>query len=212
LSGSSIVSALYLDAQPVLAARDILLRQIHSPEAASQLPPEQPDVVVVGDRYLELAGSALGRLSPEQVIRATDFRDATGLINRLSAFFPATVQQAATQIELDPGQATILLNGTRIRLTPREFDILNHLYSAPSHSVTRKEFFRKIWGGLKVCNKVLDVHVSNLRKKIQAHGLRIQFTKPDSFTMTLPPAPADADDPAPAGDGPDMLLMAATGV
>lgn len=229
--------SVYLDAQPLLATRNIDLLVLSCDNsgtiATESVRPLQikfgtPDLVIVAKDHAACASTVLTTLAQNPLIwqnggtnaeaqsigDIVPFRDATDLITRLIKFFAASRVQKNIEIGLDQKNSQIILNGDRIRLTPREFDIFNYLYAAQDHTVARKEFFRQIWSGLKVCNKVLDVHVSNLRKKIQGYGFRIHFTKPDGFTLLLPVPAADPDDAA-ANEGSTpspALLLAATGV
>jgi DNA-binding response OmpR family regulator len=90
-----------------------------------------------------------------------------------------------TNIELNKTKRIIEINGHKIKLTKREFEIFNRLLLEPVRSVARTEFFSTIWSGLQVCNKVLDVHVSNLRKKVLPYGIIIKFVHPGSFEIVL---------------------------
>ncbi len=81
---------------------------------------------------------------------------------------------------------------TPVVLTPREYQILRLLYDAPGYSVTRPSVFVAVWSGVKVCQKVLDVHVSKLRKKLKPLGLTITFVRPNNYVLVLDPAAAVA--------------------
>lgn len=65
-------------------------------------------------------------------------------------------------------------------LTPKECQIL-YLFSQSSKSkVAKKEILEKIWKSTAVTTKTIDVHISNLRKKIAEIGLTIRFSE-DSY-------------------------------
>lgn len=78
--------------------------------------------------------------------------------------------------------------GVEVVLTPREFQILGLLYDAPDHCVTRASVFVSVWDGVKVCQKVLDVHVSKLRKKLKPLGISINFVRPSNYVLEIPGA------------------------
>lgn len=209
-------SSPYFDAQPLLSIRNIHLIMLEKNQLGifelSALPPlvrqfGAPDLLIIGKDYADLQGALMIQFDHKpkiwsehpSTLNADDlpslpFRDATSLINCLQTFFDQTRPAPEPNLQLDPENCSIAYNGQLIRLTPREFDILKHLYIAPGHSVSRKDFFNHVWKGLKVCNKVLDVHVSNLRKKVHQHGISIQFVKPGSFEMSFVPEAA-ADTP-----------------
>lgn len=71
-----------------------------------------------------------------------------------------------------------------IQLTPKEFQILCILGEKANGTANRTEIHKAIWGETKVGNKTLDVHLSNLRKKVNHLSLDVLFVAPDSFKIT----------------------------
>ena len=186
----------YAAAQPLLATKDIDLlifcREELGPLSHQILETsvEQlgaPGLLIVGDSYLVEKSMVLDflKVAPE-VWSETQVKakDTAELIELLGLHFVDT--DLNTKIELNKTKNSVEINGKIIKLTSREFEILDHLLIAPEHIVARADFFNSVWSGLKVCNKVLDVHVSNLRKKVQPHGIKIRFVRPGSFEIVLP--------------------------
>lgn len=68
-------------------------------------------------------------------------------------------------------------------LTTREFDILSAIHDAPNQSLSRKDLLQKVWGSARLSAKALDVHLVNLRRKIQPLGLDVRFRRPDQFVL-----------------------------
>lgn len=61
------------------------------------------------------------------------------------------------------------VKGTEVMLTPTEFDILALLVQSPSRVFTREILMNKIWGyDYYGDGHIIDVHISALRKKIEA--------------------------------------------
>ena len=67
---------------------------------------------------------------------------------------------------LDPARREVTRAGTPVKLTPREFAILEILMRHPGQLLTRSELGERIWGDLGDISNLVDVHVCNLRKKI----------------------------------------------
>lgn len=63
----------------------------------------------------------------------------------------------------------------KIELTTKENKILDALFEKGNQGLTRSELIEVGWNNLNVYHKTLDVHLFNLRKKIQALKLEIQF-------------------------------------
>lgn len=70
-------------------------------------------------------------------------------------------------------------------LTSKEFQILSTLRSAPGMAMTRQQIQDSVWSDLHVGNKTFDVHLYNLRRKIDTLGIRIDFDPPHSYRITL---------------------------
>jgi DNA-binding response OmpR family regulator len=63
--------------------------------------------------------------------------------------------------------------GKRIQLTPKEFQLLEYLALNSGYVVSRSMIAEKIWGhGFESYSNAIDVHVNNLRKKIDRSGSR----------------------------------------
>jgi DNA-binding response OmpR family regulator len=66
----------------------------------------------------------------------------------------------------------VMVHGSEVLLTPKEFDILECLAADPGRVVTRQEILETAWDAHWYGpTKVLDVHVASLRRKLGAPGL-----------------------------------------
>ena len=70
-------------------------------------------------------------------------------------------------LRVDPDAHEATLDGARLDLSPREFDLLQYLAQHAGQVVTRRELLTNVWqmpyGG---ADKTVDVHVSWLRRKL----------------------------------------------
>jgi two-component system response regulator RegX3 len=72
-------------------------------------------------------------------------------------------------LELDVSRHEVRLDGATIRLTPSEFRLLALLAEEPERVYTRREIMRHLWNSSYVGDeRACDIHVSNLRRKIEA--------------------------------------------
>ena len=72
------------------------------------------------------------------------------------------------EIELQLQTRLVLRGGTRVELTPKEFDLLALLLRAEGAVVTREELLRRVWGyRARVVTRTLDSHVAELRRKLE---------------------------------------------
>jgi len=74
----------------------------------------------------------------------------------------------AADLSLDPATHEVKRGGKLIKLTPKEYGLLDYLMRYQSKVITRNQLEEHIWGPDKqpVGNQ-LDVHISYLRKKIE---------------------------------------------
>jgi DNA-binding response OmpR family regulator len=69
---------------------------------------------------------------------------------------------------VDPGRREVRLRGEEVGLTALEFDLLCALASRPGLVFTRGQLLERVWGESYFGgDHVVDVHVANLRKKIE---------------------------------------------
>jgi two-component system response regulator RegX3 len=72
-------------------------------------------------------------------------------------------------LRIDLTTHTVELDGTPAHLTPSEFRLLALLASTPGRVWTRREIMQHLWQSSYVGDeRACDVHVSNLRRKIEA--------------------------------------------
>ena len=84
---------------------------------------------------------------------------------------PTTTQWG--DLELDPEARAVTVSGTRVHLTRIEFELLAALVDRQGAICSRRELVEHAWGADCVSDDhVVDVHMANLRKKIDLDGRR----------------------------------------
>ena len=81
-------------------------------------------------------------------------------------------------LELDRLQHRVRRAGSAVDLTPTEFNLLESLMRKPGQVVKRIELLDRVWGmSFDPGTNLIDVHVANLRKKLEEGGMdRVIFT------------------------------------
>jgi two-component system, OmpR family, response regulator len=73
----------------------------------------------------------------------------------------------AGDLALDRQRREVTRAGVRVELSAREFDVLSLLLSRAGRCVTRFDILQEVWDGeTDLRSNVIDVHVANLRNKI----------------------------------------------
>ncbi len=82
---------------------------------------------------------------------------------------PAAVERLSfDDLELDAGTREVRLDGQKLRLTAKEFDLLFFLASNPSHVFSRDQLMNRVWGYEAALDTgTVTVHVRRLREKIE---------------------------------------------
>jgi len=73
---------------------------------------------------------------------------------------------AVAGLRIDPARREALLDGRRLELSRREFDLLAYLAARPGTVVTRRELLTEVWHQAYGDDQTIDVHVSWLRRKL----------------------------------------------
>ena len=71
------------------------------------------------------------------------------------------------RVRLDASAHTCVLDGETVALTPREFSILEFLFSHPDEAVAKRQIVGHVWDAdFEGDDNVVEVHVSALRRKL----------------------------------------------
>ena len=72
-------------------------------------------------------------------------------------------------ISLDPARRLVTVRGTKLDLTPREYELLKQMLASPGRVLTRGRLLRAVWGtAYGDEGHYLHVYVSRLRRKLAA--------------------------------------------
>ncbi|MGH7467597.1 MAG: response regulator transcription factor [Longimicrobiales bacterium] len=130
-----------------------------------------------------------GRSSKEDVVHgfevgADDYITKPFDVRELLARLQAVIRRAANprervsfeDIELDRLRREVRANTVRLRLTPKEFGVLEQLLLVEGEIATRRVLLEDVWG----CEQdpgtnVVDVQITHLRTKLRQAGSRVRI-------------------------------------
>ena len=154
---------------------------------------DEPDLVLAGDpacveRWIERAPViVLGRPQADAIDRIRAFRngcddyvappfDYQELVERIRAVLrrvrpPAPAVVDAPPVRIDTRTRDVRVDGRRVQLSQKEYDLLLRLAREPDRVLTKAELLRDVWG-YRVLGRTrtLDSHASRLRRKLRAAG------------------------------------------
>ncbi|MCE5337025.1 MAG: response regulator transcription factor [Desulfobacteraceae bacterium] len=118
------------------------------------------------------------------ILRRTQNKPVNGMT------LPEPERIVLADIELDRGSRTAHRNGERLPLTSAEFNFLDMLLRSAGRVVTREQLAERILGRMYTAyDRALDVHVSNLRRKLghEFNGIeRIKTVRSVGYVYAIP--------------------------
>jgi two-component system KDP operon response regulator KdpE len=96
------------------------------------------------------------------------------------------------ELSIDVPNRSVTRNGSRIKLSPHEFDLLRVLAQNRGKLLTHRALLREVWGpSYQVEAHYIHVYVSNLRRKIEPDPSRPRYvlTEPGAGYRLVEPAP-----------------------
>jgi two-component system response regulator MtrA len=90
------------------------------------------------------------------------------LLRRTRAVNTTAERLAFGSVEINLAAHTVTKNGTRVALTPKEFELLITLLRRPGVVVSRPALLREVWGHqADVLTRTVDIHIAELRRKLE---------------------------------------------
>jgi two-component system response regulator AdeR len=167
---------LYRAAKPDLVLLDIQLPELDGLEVLRRIRSDSNTPVILVTARSEdldkLLGLELGAddyvtkpFSPREVVaRVKAVLRRTNLAENLP-----TVLRAG-RLEVDTERVVARIGSTRLDLTPTEFRLLEALARTPGRAFTRQELLEAALPDSDALERVVDVHLKNLRRKLEAAG------------------------------------------
>ena len=123
---------------------------------------------------------------------------------------------ALGDLVLDEARHEVTRQGVAVALTTREFGLLLALAAQPGRVFTRAQLLERVWGAEYYDDHVVDVHVANLRRKLEDDSIRPRYVETVRGVgyrfAELPVTPVPAAPPAPAAPTPQLGVPAPPGV
>ena len=79
---------------------------------------------------------------------------------------------------------TVTVDGARVTLTYKEFELLRLFLAHPGMAFTRDQLFQEVWG-MDFCGetRTVDMHIRTLRQKLGPYGRRIETVRNVGYRM-----------------------------
>ena len=88
----------------------------------------------------------------------------------------ASAVRQVGDVVIDEGARTVMRNGSKLDLTRTEYELLSMLAQHPGQVLSKIQLLTQVWGFDAYDANLVEVHMSALRKKLEAHGPRVVHT------------------------------------
>ena len=118
-----------------------------------------------------VAGLELG--ADDYVVKPFSPRELVARVRSVLRRTDAPVEEHSLEfgpLVIDPLTREVEVDGQRVELTAREFDLLHHLASHPRQVFSREQLLRAVWGSSSDWQDpaTVTVHVGRIRRKIES--------------------------------------------
>lgn len=128
-----------------------------------------PIIILTARNETEHKVDLLNKGADDYIVKPFSFEE---LLSRINAVLRRPTASKAPvlrvgELEMDIGTRTVRKNGNEIPLTLKEFSLLECFMRQPNEVLSREKLFDHVWDFNSLSwSNVLDVHMKNLRKKL----------------------------------------------
>lgn len=132
-----------------------------------------------GQEYDRIRGLDLG--ADDYIVKPFSMMEMVSrvkaVLRRSQSFQTAKVlKSGGLTINLD--EHTVLVDGNRVQLTYKEFELLRMFLSHPGRVYTREQLFSQVWNlDYMGDSRTLDSHIRTLRRKLDGYGKMLETVR-----------------------------------
>ncbi len=133
---------------------------------------EVPVIVITAEDHEERVVGALEAGADDVVVVPARTRElvarARAAIRRGPEPKPEESAIEVGEVRLDPTGYVVSVDGERVEMTRKEFELLRLLMTNAGQTVPRRVLIERVWGWDSTEGKTLDTHIRRIRAKIEA--------------------------------------------
>ena len=144
-----------------------------------------PIIILSGQTGAEIHAKAYSLGADNYLEKPFNSEELLALINskfRKSIIVP---KKSAGHLTLDFKKNVLLSHGEKVDLTPKEFKILSLLWDKAGEVVSREDILSYVWEGTHVSHRVIDNHITALRKKVGAHSIAVESIYGEGYQLMI---------------------------
>lgn len=182
---------IFFDNKPDLVLLDVVMPKMDGWETCNRMRDvsDVPIIILSGEQKAEDAVvRGLDYGADDYLTKPVGNRELSArvraILRRTEPTAPATqkdVIYSDDYLTVDVKEHKVMLEGKRIKLTPREFRLLAYLVENKGHVLSHKQLLERVWGWEYIDDvDYLRIYISHLRQKIEAdpEGHKYLITEP----------------------------------
>lgn len=132
---------------------------------------EVPIIVITADGHEDRVVGALEAGADDVVVMPTRTREVVARARAAMRRGPEPEPEESTievgEVQLDPTGYVVSVDGQRVEMTRKEFELLRLLMTNAGQTVPRRVLIERVWGWDSAEGKTLDTHIRRIRAKIE---------------------------------------------
>ena len=180
--------------RPKLVLLDVMLPEIDGIELLKRLKEsdEYKDIPVImatakGEEYDRIKGLDLG--ADDYIVKPFSMME---MVSRVKAVLRRTQPKEMVDtysvggLSLNLEEHTVVLDGNRVQLTYKEFELLRIFLSHPGKVYAREQLFVQVWNSDYMGDsRTLDMHIRTLRQKLGEYGKMIETVRNVGYRLEV---------------------------
>lgn len=96
------------------------------------------------------------------------------------------VIKRSSELSVDPLRRRVMTkDNLQTELTSKELMIFDLINNSPNKQITRSDLVGRVWKDVSVGSKTLDVHIFNIRRKLAKLNVKINYTPPQTYSISM---------------------------
>jgi two-component system, OmpR family, response regulator AdeR len=186
---------LFRVAKPDLVILDLGLPKLDGLEVLKTIRAESSVPVLIltarAEEVDELLGLGLG--ADDYIVKPASARKLMARVKAALRRNHVTVPEQTVLrmglLEVDTYSRQIRSSGQALEVTPTEFNLLYHLIKTPDRAISRQELYEAAMPESDAYERAVDIHITNLRRKLKDAGLDsiIETVRSIGYRLTTQP-------------------------
>ena len=161
-----------------LVIMDIMMPELDGFSAAKEIKKTQPDLPFImlsalGEEYDRIHGFDIG--VDDYVVKPFSSKELMmrihAILKRTQKLSGSTDKFVLKGLTIDYGARTVTIDGERIQLSPKEYDLLVYLVKNAGIALTREQLLSTVWGyDFFGDDRTLDTHIKLLRRNLKDYA------------------------------------------